>query len=104
MKRPVSLLASLGVSLGFLAACAAEAAGKDELSSVCQQRMRSAEKCACYVDNVEKALSAEQFAAVAHGAHENRTYSGADWVPNSVRRDQVVSAALDDATRTCFAA
>lgn len=103
MKRPVSFVASLSVSLGFLAACGAEAAGKEELANVCQQRMRSADKCACYIDSIEKALSAEQFARVASGAHDNRTYSGADWVPNSVRRDQVVNAALDDATRTCFA-
>ncbi len=104
MKRPVSFIASITLPLVLIAGCAAEAAaGKDEFASVCQKRLRSAEKCACYVESVEKALSAEQFARVAHGAHQNRDYSGADWVPHSIRSEREISSALDDATRACFA-
>lgn len=102
MKRPVSLFVPIALSVGLLAACGAEAAGKDEFASICQKRMKSVEKCACYVDSIEQALSDDQFARLAQGAHQNRDYAGADWVPHSVRSEPAISQALDEATSACF--
>lgn len=102
MKRPVSLLASLGLGLAMLGACAAEAAGKDEFAGICAKRMGSVEKCGCYVDSIEKTLSPDQFARLAKGAHQNRDYSGADWLPSSIRMEPAISDALSTATQTCF--
>lgn len=102
MKRPASLGASLGLALVLVGGCAADAAGKDEFAGVCTQRMGSAEKCSCYVDTIEKSLSPDQFAALAQGAHANRDYSGASWIPNTLRADPVISEALSEATQMCF--
>lgn len=102
MKRPVSLLASFTAGLALLGACAAEAAGKDEFAGICAKRMGSVEKCGCYVDSIEKTLTPEQFARLAKGAHQNREYSGADWLPNTLRAEPAINDALNEATQVCF--
>lgn len=102
MKRPAFLVATL--ALVGAVGCSAEDVGKDEFAGICAKRMGSAEKCGCYVDTIEKTLSPDQFAALAKGAHQNRDYSGADWIPNTVRSDPAIGDALSVATQTCFSA
>jgi hypothetical protein len=93
----------MGLGFALIAGCGDGDAGKEEFASVCAQRLGSAEKCGCYVDAIEQALSPEQFATVVQGVHNNRDSPGADWIPNSVRTDPVVSSALSDASQSCFA-
>ena len=104
MKRPVSLVASLLIASAMpvtLAGCGAAPAGKTEFASVCVDRMGNQQKCSCYVDSIEKELSAEQFAAVAKGAQENRRMSA--MLPESLMSQPAVSDAMLNATNQCFA-
>ncbi len=105
MKRAVSFVSPVlaGVlAAGLLAGCGAAKIGKTEFADLCTKRMGSAEKCGCYADNVEKALSPEQFSKVASGAHQLRDVSGSTWIPNTVTSDATVSEALNAATTACF--
>jgi hypothetical protein len=60
------------------------------------------EKCDCYVASIEQALPPDQFARLAQGAHDNRNYAGADWLPNDVSRVPAISTALHQATVSCL--
>lgn len=104
MKRPVSLVVSFLMATAMpaaLAGCGAAPAGKTELASACVDRMGNQQKCSCYVDSIEKELSAEQFAAVARGAQENRRMSS--MLPESLMSQRDVSDAMHNATTACFA-
>lgn len=101
MKRPVSLVASLGMGMALASACGAAQAGKTQLTEVCLDRMGGSQaNCSCYVEAIEKELSPELFQRVAQGAYDNRRYSG--MVPAEVSRDPAIGSALQTATTTCF--
>lgn len=101
MKRPVSLVPFV-LAAGLLAGCGGAKAGKAEFAQICAKRMASVEKCGCYVDSIEKALTPEQFATLAEGAHQNRDFAGAGWLPVKVQSDQAIAGALTAATTACF--
>ena len=92
MKRPVSLVASLGLAVVMASACSGAKAGKTELSEVCLDRMGGAEaNCSCYVQALEEGLSPELFQRVAQGAYDNRRYSG--MVPVALSSDPAIGSA-----------
>jgi hypothetical protein len=103
MKRPVSFV-SLVLAFGLAASCGATKIDKAEFAQLCAKRMGSAEKCGCYADNVQKALTPELFDKVALAVHETKDLGGTDWIPESVRRDETINAALGEAMKTCFGA
>jgi hypothetical protein len=101
MKRPVSCAASLLLVLATVGACSAAKAGKTEFAEVCEQKMGGAHTvCACYVDSILAELNADQFYEVAQGAVDNRRFSGI--VPESLRRDAAIDAAVLNATESCM--
>jgi hypothetical protein len=101
MKRPVSLVVSLGMAVAVASACGAAKAGKTQLTEVCLDRMGGSQtNCSCYVEAIEKELSPELFQRVAQGAYDNRRYSG--MVPAEVSNDPAIGSALQTATSTCF--
>jgi hypothetical protein len=100
MKRPVSVVASLGLAVVVASACAAQA-GKAELTQVCLDRMGGSQaNCSCYVEAIERELSPELFQRVAQGAYDNRRYSG--MVPVALSREPAIGSALQTATTACF--
>jgi hypothetical protein len=103
MKLRVSLGASLLFAAAALAACGGKPPGKADLAQACMERMGGVqEKCDCYVASIEQALPPDQFARLAQGAHDNRNYAGADWLPNDVSRVPAISTALHQATVSCL--
>jgi hypothetical protein len=102
MKRPVSLLASLAVALGTLAACGAEAAvGKDQLATICGEKTGGSVNCACFADALETSLAPEQFAKVAKAIDENRRYTG--FVPGEIANDASLGGTVTQAQLSCAA-
>lgn len=101
MKRPVSVVASLGLAVVFASACSAAKAGKTELTEVCLDRMGGSQaNCSCYVEAIERELSPELFQRVAQGAYDNRRYSG--MVPVALSSEPAIGSALQAATASCF--
>ncbi len=99
MKRPVSLVASLAVALGTLIACSADAAGKDELASVCGEKAGSSLDCSCFTTALETSLQPEQFARVAQAIDENRRYTG--FIPANLADDASIGATITQAQMSC---
>ena len=58
MKRPVSLVASLLLSLGVASACSAAAAGKTEIAGACSSKMGSEQGCALNLEEAFLSLTA----------------------------------------------
>lgn len=101
MKRPVSLVASLLLTLGVAGACSAAAAGKPQMAEACSSKMGSAKGCACFADNMEKALSPEEFGQVAQAMYDNKS---SDMMPGRLGSDAKISGAFSQATMACFTA
>lgn len=102
MKRPVSLVASLLLTLGVAGACSAAAAGKPQMAEACSSKMGSAQGCACFADNMEKALSPEQFGQAAQAMFDNKKSS--NMMPSTLGSDAKISDAFTQATMACFSA
>lgn len=101
MKRPVSLVASLLLTLGVAGACSAAAAGKPQMAEACSSKMGSAKGCACFADNMEKALSPEEFGQAAQAMYDNKT---SNMMPSTLGADAKISGAFSEATMACFSA
>ncbi len=102
MKRPVSLVASLLLTIGVAGACSAAAAGKPQMAEACSSKMGSAKGCACFADNLEKALSPEEFGQVAQAMYDNKKSS--NMMPSNIGSNDKISGAFSQATMACFAA
>lgn len=102
MKRPVSLVASLAVALGMLAACGAEASvGKDQLATICGEKTGGSVNCSCFTDALETNLKPEEFAKVAKAIDENRRYTG--FVPGEIANDAALGVTVTQAQLSCAA-
>jgi hypothetical protein len=99
MKRPVSVVASLAFAIGTLVACSADAAGKDELASVCGEKAGRSIDCSCFTTALETNLQPEQFARVAQAIDENRRYTG--FIPASLADDAALGATITQAQMSC---
>lgn len=99
MKRSVSGLASLAIALGTLGACSADAAGKDELASVCGEKAGRSIDCSCFTTALETNLAPDQFARVAQAIDENRRYTG--FIPANLADDVTVGATITQAQMSC---
>ncbi|RYG38187.1 MAG: hypothetical protein EON93_02500 [Burkholderiales bacterium] len=102
MKRPVSLVASLLLTLGVTAACSAAAAGKPQMAEACSSKMGSQTGCACFADTMEKTLSPEEFGQVAQAMYDNKKSS--NMMPGNLASDAKISGAISEATMACFSA
>lgn len=101
MKRPVSVVASLFVSLGMLAACGEATVGKDELASICGQKAQGSLNCSCFTQTLETSLQPEQFARVVKAIDENRRYTG--FVPGEISNDATLGGMVTQAQLSCAA-
>ena len=100
MKRPVSLVASLLLSLGVASACSAAAAGKTEIAGACSSKMGSEQGCACLADALEKNATPEEFTQVAKGMDEQKRYS--EMLPGNLSDDAKIAGVFTQATASCF--
>jgi hypothetical protein len=100
MKRPVSLVASLFLTLGVVGACSAAAAGKPQVTSACTAKMGSETKCACFADALEKGLTPEEFGTVAKAVDDNARFS--ELLPVSLHDNPKFAAVIGEASLTCF--
>ena len=102
MKRPVSLVASLSLALGMLAACGAEASvGKDQLATICGEKTGGSVNCSCFTDALETNLKPEEFAKVAKAIDANRRYTG--FIPADLSDDPSIGAGITQAQASCAA-
>lgn len=101
MKRPVSILASLAVALGMLAACGEANVGKDQLATICGEKTGGSVNCSCFTDALETGLAPDQFAKVAKAIDENRRYTG--FVPGEIANDATLGAVVTQAQLSCAA-
>lgn len=101
MKRPVSLVASLLLTIGAAGACSAAAAGKPQMAEACSSKMGSAKGCACFAETLEKNLSPEEFGQVAQAMYDNKS---SDMMPGNLGSDAKISGAFSEATMACFSA
>ncbi len=101
MKRPVSLVASLLLTLGMVG-CSAAAAGKPQLAEACSSKMGSEKGCACFADAMEKNLTPEEFGQVAQAMFDNKKSSS--MMPANLDSDPRISGAFSEATMACFTA
>ncbi len=99
MKRPVSGVALLVLALGALSACGA-AAGKPQVTAVCGDKMGSDAKCACFADALEKGLTPEEFATVAKGIDDNKSFAGL--LPTNLSDNPKFSGVVAEASQSCF--
>jgi hypothetical protein len=90
----------MAFAAGTLLACNAAAVGKPEVTAVCNTKMGSSAKCACFADALEKALTPEEFTAVAQGVEANKSYAGL--LPGNLSDDPKIGAVVADASQTCF--
>jgi hypothetical protein len=93
---------SLVLAASLTAGCGAAKVGKTEFAEACAERIGSTEKCGCYADSVEQALSPEQFQTLASGVHSMRDMAGSEWIPARVRNDAAINSAINDATAACL--
>jgi hypothetical protein len=102
MKRPVSVIASLAVTLGMLTACGGDSAiGKDQLATICGEKTGGTVNCSCFTDALATQLQPEQFAKVAKAIDENRRYTG--FVPGEIANDATLGATVTQAQLSCAA-
>ena len=100
MKRPVSGVASLVLALGTLGACSAATAGKPQVVAACEQKMGAGANCTCFSDALEKGLTAEEFAKVAKGIDDNKSFAGL--LPTNLSDDAKIGALVAEASQSCF--
>lgn len=102
MKRPVSLVASLVIGLGTLAACGAEAAGgKELLATICGEKEGTGLNCSCFADTLATNLTPEKLADVTKAVDSNRR--GARFLPASLADDAEIADTITIARMNCSA-
>jgi hypothetical protein len=87
------------LALGALSACSA-AAGKPQVVAACEQKMGAGAKCTCFADALEKGLTADEFAKVAKGIDDNRSFAGL--LPTNLSDDAKIGAVVAEGSQSCF--
>ncbi|HOZ28043.1 MAG TPA: hypothetical protein PLH23_15310 [Hyphomonadaceae bacterium] len=100
MKRLVSLVASLLMTLGVAGACSAAAAGKPQIAGACSTKMGSEKGCACLADALEQSLTPEEFGRVAQAMEDNKRFS--DMLPSNLSNDPKIAGVFATASLSCF--
>ena len=102
MKRAVSLVAALAITVGMLAACGGEAAvGKDQLATICGEKTGGSVNCSCFTDALEIGLKPDEFARVAKAIGDNRRFTG--FVPGEIANDATLGLTVTQAQLSCAA-